>query len=69
MAVASPRTLTPPRAPRPSPCQRRARSKTRAPSARAPCLLAPQERGHLWRSITAIPTASSQSQPQRRHNR
>ncbi|QBG94375.1 hypothetical protein EYC55_00995 [Xanthomonas oryzae] len=69
MAVASPRTLTPPPAPRPSPRQRRARSKTRAPSAREPCRLAPQERGRLWRSITAIPTASSQSQPQGRHNR
>ncbi|QBN96524.2 hypothetical protein BRN03_01550 [Xanthomonas oryzae pv. oryzae] len=69
LAVASPRTLTPPPAPRPSTRQRRVRSKTRARSAREPCLLAPQERGRLLRSITEIPTASSQSQPQRRHNR
>ncbi|MQP76737.1 hypothetical protein CQ393_12645, partial [Stenotrophomonas sp. MYb238] len=42
---ASPRTLTPTPAPRPGPCQRRGRSKARAPVARKPSPLAPQREG------------------------
>ncbi|MQP76736.1 hypothetical protein CQ393_12635 [Stenotrophomonas sp. MYb238] len=48
-----PRTLTPAPAPRPGPCQRRGRLKSRAPLARRPCLLAP--RGEGLEQLTGSP--------------